>query len=517
MNPRSTLAGVVAAAFALAPLAAAQCVPTIDALPGQPGFDLEVFALTEFDAGFGSRLYAGGRFTHSGGVSVRGLAVWNGSSWDAVGSGVGGQAVAGIRAMTVFDDGNGPELYVAGNFSTIDGIAAQNVARFDGTSFHAVGAGLPTVVRALTTFDDGSGTRLFAGGDFTLANPGGVFRFDGTQWSIVAGGIDAGPVFSSGSVRALTTYDDGQGTELFAGGIFHRAGTATTHYIARFDGTSWSAVGSGLDEPANVLHVFDAGAGPELFVGGTFLHAGGVAAAHAARWDGTQWRDLGNASFLEFFGSIDAMTSLDDGSGPALLLAGSNGFGPTPIFRWDGGPKWTPLSTTFIGTILALSAFADECTTGLMIGGSITKVGTQSIGRCARLRGCATGPTTLVATTSPQLGTDLVLAGSSPGNDGRAYFCGFAFGASPGITLSQGTIVPLNVDPLLFASLDSGSPLFDDQFGVLTACAATTRFHLPPIPAAAGLSITSALVVFEPAAPDGIEAISAPLTMTLNP
>src|SRR5262245_30746117 len=44
-----------------------------------------------------------------------------------------------------------------------------------------------------------------------------------------------------GTVYSLATFDDGDGPELYAGGHFARAGSATATYIARWDGVGWSA------------------------------------------------------------------------------------------------------------------------------------------------------------------------------------------------------------------------------------------------------------------------------------
>ena len=49
----------------------------------------------------------------------------------------------------------------------------------------------------------------------------------------------------SGSI-ALTTFDDGGGVALYAGGDFTAAGGAAARRIAKWDGSTWSALGSGL-------------------------------------------------------------------------------------------------------------------------------------------------------------------------------------------------------------------------------------------------------------------------------
>ena len=45
-------------------------------------------------------------------MSAKRVARWNGSSWAALGSGMSG----GVRALAVHDDGGGPALYAGGEF-----------------------------------------------------------------------------------------------------------------------------------------------------------------------------------------------------------------------------------------------------------------------------------------------------------------------------------------------------------------------------------------------------------------
>src|SRR5216683_1355736 len=120
--------------------------------------------------------------------------------------------------------------------------------------FQSPGASDP--LRALTVFDDGTGPALYAGGEFTTA--GGVAvnniaKWEGRQWSALGGGTNM-PVY------ALTVFDDGAGPALYAGGIFSGAGDVAATKIAKWNGTQWSALGTGIHGPyVNALAVFDDG------------------------------------------------------------------------------------------------------------------------------------------------------------------------------------------------------------------------------------------------------------------
>src|SRR5207247_965296 len=130
---------------------------------------------------------------------------------------------------------------------------------------------------------------LIAGGYFTTADgieADYIARWNGTSWQSLGSGMSAGAASYPG-VFALTMYN----RELIAGGGFTSAGGVSANYIARWNGTSWSDVGggTGIDYRPYALTVYDG----ELIAGGLFFTAGGFAASHIARWDGASWRPLG--------------------------------------------------------------------------------------------------------------------------------------------------------------------------------------------------------------------------------
>src|SRR5262245_66610873 len=93
------------------------------------------------------------------------LASWDGSSWRPVYSGLSAE----VAAVTVFDGGSGPALYVAGSFLRIGDVFASRIAKWDGTTWSALGSGLSGTSEALAVFDDGTGPALYAAGPFSVA------------------------------------------------------------------------------------------------------------------------------------------------------------------------------------------------------------------------------------------------------------------------------------------------------------------------------------------------------------
>jgi hypothetical protein len=304
------------------------------------GDAVEVLAV--FDDGSGSALHAGGAFTSAGGVPANRIAKWNGSTWAALGSGMGTSST--VEALAAYDDGSGLALHAGGNFTSAGGVAASYVARWHSSSWAALGSGLNSLVYALTVHDDGSGAALYAGGNFTSA--GGVpanriAKWDGTSWSTL------GRRGMSDRVLALTVYDDGAGPALYAGGAFASAGGVTVNGIARWHGTSWSPLGSGTagaSETVLSLGVYDDGGGPALYVGGGFRSAGGVTVNGLARWDGTSWSGLAGWTG----GAVYALAVHDDGGGPALYVGGqfssAGGVTTNRIAKWDG-TSWSALGS----------------------------------------------------------------------------------------------------------------------------------------------------------------------------
>jgi hypothetical protein len=350
--------------------------PTFGGLPGMEG---SVFALTTFDDGNGTALYAGGSFTTAGGVAVNHVARWNGSSWQRLGGGLRKSSTfdAVVWALAVFDDGSGPALYAAGSFATAGGTPANNVAKWDGSSWMAlgsgVGGGLDPAVRAMAVFDDGSGPALYLGGTFTSAGGGTanrVAKWNGSSWSALGTGTNS-------DVRAMAVFDDGGGPALYAGGLFSKAGGITVNRIAKWNGSSWSTLGSGVNSHVRALTVFDDGGGPALYLGGAFTDAGGVPANSVAKWDGSSFAALGSGTDRP----VAALTVFDDGGGPALFAGGEHsqagGVFLQHVSKWDGS-SWSALANGTSDTVHALAVFDDGSGPALYAGGDFKSASSPS-------------------------------------------------------------------------------------------------------------------------------------------
>ncbi|MGQ0553485.1 MAG: hypothetical protein ACT4PU_09735 [Planctomycetota bacterium] len=357
-------------------------VPTFGQSPGVSGYSSTyVAAFASFDDGNGPALYVGGDFRSAGGVAARNVARWDGTAWSALGGGLGtaGDEGGRVNALAVFDDGNGPALYAAGDFTSSAGVAISRIAKWDGTSWTSLGSGItgPTVpfVSTMHVWDDGNGEALYVGGNFGTA--GGVPAFniakwDGTAWSALGSGTGAG---SQKWVVALQPFNDGSGEQLYAGGLFSTMGGAAAAHIARWNGTSWSTVGGGMNDHVWALSVFNDGGGPALHAGGDFTLAGGVPAQRVASWNGSAWSGLGN----EIFDSVLSLAVHDDGGGAQLYAGGEFG-SPGPGRPWGfvhvwNGTAWEQLASSPGGDVYELHVFDDGDGETLVAGGEFYSAG----------------------------------------------------------------------------------------------------------------------------------------------
>jgi len=389
------------------------------------GMSYDVQSLAVHDAGSGPALYAGGAFLEAGGQEAAQIARWNGTVWLPLGNGTSDD----VRSLLVFDEGEGPRLFAGGTFEAAGGHTANGIARWDGADWSAVGGrGMDGPVHALALHDDGSGQALFAGGGFLTA--GGVpttrvGRWDGTSWSALGSG-------TNDDVYALAAHDDGGGTALYAGGLFTEAGGAPASHVARWDGTSWSALDGGTDDTVLALATFDDGTGPALYAGGLFAEAGGAPASHVARWDGSSWSPLGSGTD----GGVAVLAVYDDGSGPALYAGGyfdaAGGVPASRIAHWDGS-TWSPLGSgvDFGLGVAALAVHDDGRGPVLYAGGNFQLAGGEFADSIARWDGASW--------SSPGFGTNFDVLALASFDDGRgpALYAGGMFTTAGGVAVNR--------------------------------------------------------------------------------
>lgn len=351
-------------------------------IPGATGSTLVIAAAAAADSGAYTATASNGCSSATSDPADVVIMAPAAGSWTPLAAGLPGD----VEALVYADLGSGPRLFAAREDPAAGPTQRFGVAAFDGIGWSPVGTGFNGVVLALAVFDaqDGYGPNLYAGGAFSTSGSTAVARiarWNGSSWMPLATGLN-------NDVLALAVFDPGTGPALYAGGRFSSAGGAAAARIARWNGTSWAALGAGLSGTVEALAVHDAGGGPALFAGGAFSSAGGLPASRVARWNGSAWSALGAG--LQGGGTIFALASHDDGSGPALYAGGdamsSGGLPNSRLWRWDGA-AWTSPGSGINGRILALLSFDDGSGPGLLAGGEFGSAGGAPAARVARLAG----------------------------------------------------------------------------------------------------------------------------------
>ena len=200
------------------------------------------------------QLYVTGTFTRAGWtLQAARIARWNGVAWSALGSGLSnsGLSAAGL-ALAV----HGGEIVVGGHFSHAGGAPANNIARWNGTGWHAFDMGGSNGVDGLVSKLASDGVRLYAGGYFSTAGSvpaNQLAAWSGGVWHSLQDGLGWGG--DPPQVSALEVHAG----NLYVGGYFTTAGGVSTTGIARWDGSSWHAIGS----PSHVWGINSISAGPE--------------------------------------------------------------------------------------------------------------------------------------------------------------------------------------------------------------------------------------------------------------
>ena len=472
-----------------------------------PVLDMQVF-----DLGDGPALYIGGRFDRAGGVAARNIVRYDRDGFSSLGIGIGspGGSDGSVHSLERFDDGSGPALIAGGTFQDAGGVAVNNVARWDGSGWSALGPGVgftSTTVTDLTVFDDGSGPAIFAAGRIRLsARDWLAARFDGSRWTLV------GPPNSRQFQRAeaIEVFDDSTGPAVYVGGNFTQVGSGgDASFIARLEDNDWVGIGDGLDgvvtdlvsaeQPEDGMYVAgefatassggaalngvalwdgerleplaagldagveqvivgDIGAGTQLIALGDFeseAQEGGIATPGIARWDGAAWAPLATPAPSE----VRALAVIDGAAGPEVYVGGTftaTPFGPAQgIARFADG-RFEPLGTAWSGGVNAIEAFDDgssHATYAAGAAGTINLVGRWDGSRWLPVGDAFDAPVRALRsfedTTGPALfaGGEFGRVGSAPAS-AVARFDGATWSAVPGLT---GTVQALAV--------------FDDGFG----------------------------------------------------
>src|SRR5206468_490694 len=172
--------------------------------------------------------------------------------------------VGGFTGLVISMAVHNGSLIVGGSFTNLGGVAATNIARWDGHNWSAMGAGLGIYdsssgisVGAVSVFQN----QLYAAGNFTNSGSSltrNIARWNGSDWEEIGGGV-------GGQVNGLAT----DASHLYVGGEFYTVGSLSASCIAAWDGANWSTLGGGVSSNVQTVAVSDG----VVYAGGNFLRA----------------------------------------------------------------------------------------------------------------------------------------------------------------------------------------------------------------------------------------------------
>jgi hypothetical protein len=295
-----------------------------------------------------SFVYIGGRFKKIGSLVVNNIARWDGHSWTALGDGF----LSALTVQSIALEGN--DVYAGGLFSYSGITEVFNIAKWDGSNWSAIDSGTNNIVNAMAIDQSGN---IFAGGCFTKAGSDSASHI--AEWNNASNlwtNLGAGIRGTTPSVYSMVL----SGTNLIVGGTFSVAGGDTAKNIALWNGTTWSPVGGGTDSAINSLTIV----GTNIYAAGKFTKAGGISTNHYARWNGTAWSDVD--------GGVDYAPESISGCATDVYVASSNSsVGANNITKYDC--CWDPLGSGLNNKAHVVLVNGDD----VWVGGEFTQAGNK--------------------------------------------------------------------------------------------------------------------------------------------
>ena len=295
-----------------------------------------------------------------------------------------------VQALAV----SGSNLYAGGPFTLAGGLTVNHIAQWGGSDWSALGSGVNDTVQALAV----SGGDLIVGGAFAqvcgnpACNSGNltvnhITQWNGSDWSALGSGVN-------NNVSALAV----SGSEVFVGGSFLQvcgnavcnSGNLSVNKVAQWNGATWSALGSGVSGAVLSLAV----SGSNLFVGGAFVQVCGNEACNSgsftvnriAQWNGAAWSALG--------GGLDNDVLVLAASGSSLYAGGfftracddtvcnSGSLAADHFAQWNG-TTWSTLGNGVNRFVNALAVSG----TSLYVGGDFFSAGGLAVNHIAQWNG----------------------------------------------------------------------------------------------------------------------------------
>lgn len=322
-------------------------------------------------------VYFGGHFDNAfnsanSSIVANNIACWKNNTWTPLGKGLASPGTPLVLDLAVI----GTDLYVGGAFATVtnandsklyvDCIAKWSTVNSTWSALGAVGDkngfnGVNGDVLAMAV----NGNTLYVGGTFPFAHNTNTEKvlanhlatWNGTTWGVLGNPSSTAVNGVNGTVTELLFTDN----SLYVGGLFtsglNTNGATNANGVARWTGSSWSALGTGVGSTGNGVNdevLTMVAGGSNVYVGGNYTEAynntsSKVTTDMLARWNGTAWSTL-SGSAVKSLAMLSAASFSTTGFSAEGIVAGYG----TGLASGTVTATATPLPTTLGGTSVAV-------------------------------------------------------------------------------------------------------------------------------------------------------------------
>jgi hypothetical protein len=353
-------------------------------------------------------VYAGGTFTGVGQANSAGLASFNPSSPGSGWTGFGVDSSLDVYSLGL-DTSSSPErLYFGGAFTDAGGnTAADRVAmlQLPGATVSALGTGVVQGSISWAGVEQivvSSSAEVFIGGDFTTVSAvthRGIAKWNGSAWSSVGTGVTRSATTAS-QLFGMTQHEG----NLYATGRFTHAGGAQVNGVAVYTTASaWTSLGGSTSGMPAVSDTQDGSAiavdpvTDHVFLGGVFpnIKDGGTNVANTqnlAKWNGSNWVSIGSANDRVF--TLEVIGDYLYAGGNFTSIGGVTANRIARLYLPTAGSSWEPLvSICDNGVNNTVRSIIDAGSGSIYVGGSFTNAGSNpNANRVAKFTPGSSGP-----------------------------------------------------------------------------------------------------------------------------
>ena len=233
------------------------------------------------------------------------VAKWNGSSWQELGGANSSTFNGNIFSLSTDARGN---VYATGGFTNASG--NNYVAKWNGSSWQELGGtNSSTFNNTINSLIADAKGNVFAGGHFTNSNyKHYVAKWDGSSWQELGGNNSS--TFNS-TIYSLTTDTSGN---IFAAGSF--TNNSNYNYVAKWNGSNWQVLGKSNSFVSYNLSTYIASLATEasgnVYAAGYFANSSRN--IYVAKWDGSNWSEVGSVNRSIFNSTINSLITDTSGN-----------------------------------------------------------------------------------------------------------------------------------------------------------------------------------------------------------